>query len=163
MITPLYAPVPFDLRYWASNTGEILSFASGARKFLKQPKNKKGYPCVCLRGKRVLSHRVITMSFGLSISNGMQVNHIDGVKHNNSISNLEIVSQVENMQHAKRLGLLKPLRKGDNPMAKINQEIADKMRKIYAAGGSSYPKLGKQFGVSKSLVELVIKHRIWVS
>src|SRR5262249_26053802 len=50
------------------------------------------------------------------------VNHKDGQKKNNNLDNLEYLSQKDNLAHARRLGLIKPVnRRGENnPNAKLS-------------------------------------------
>ena len=43
------------------------------------------------------------------IPEGLQINHKNGVKADNQLENLELVTRSENMLHASRLGLLKPV------------------------------------------------------
>ena len=59
--------------------------------------------------KRVLIHRLVAETFLPNINNKPQVNHIDGNKHNNVLSNLEWVSASENGIHAyRKLGRVPP-------------------------------------------------------
>lgn len=62
------------------------------------------YLCVDLcknnQTKRYSIHRLVAKMFIPNIKNKPQVNHIDGNKHNNNISNLEWVSSSENAIHA---------------------------------------------------------------
>ena len=79
-------------------------------KILKQPLNRKGYPCVTIkyrngRQKVVPSHRLIALTFIPNPENKPQINHIDGNKTNNKISNLEWCTPKENLDHAFRTGL----------------------------------------------------------
>jgi len=73
-------------------------------------KIKKGYLRVTLyNGKtksNFLVHRLVAKSF-LGDFDGKQVNHINGVKYDNRLENLEWVTQNENMKHAVLLGLVK--------------------------------------------------------
>lgn len=62
-------------------------------------------------------HRLMIETFVGEIPKGMQVNHIDGDRYNNKLSNLEVVTPLENMQHAHKNGLIKYRKGEDNSMA----------------------------------------------
>lgn len=66
----------------------------------------RGYLAINSRGKHVGSaHRMIWESVHGPIPEGLQINHINGVKADNRIANLELVTPSENAKHAYRLGL----------------------------------------------------------
>ncbi len=50
-------------------------------------------------GKKTLIHRFVWEAFRGEIPNGMQVNHRNGVKDDNRLVNLELVSNQQNQQH----------------------------------------------------------------
>jgi len=68
-------------------------------------KHTRGYRCFLLSGKdKVISrslHRMLVETFIGPIKKGYVVNHIDGDVSNNSLCNLEVVSQRENVCHGK--------------------------------------------------------------
>jgi hypothetical protein len=94
--------------YKVSNKGNIKTF-NGV--LLKQSTNKYGYNYVSLSadGKhRIKSvHRLVAGEFIANKDNKPQVNHIDGNKSNNNVTNLEWVTGYENYTHAVRAGLIK--------------------------------------------------------
>ena len=59
------------------------------------------------RSHTVSVHRILALTFLEPVKGKNFVNHIDGNKLNNKLSNLEFVTASENMQHAYRVGLIK--------------------------------------------------------
>lgn len=80
-------------------------------KWLKScPNRKGGYLHVKLQTptgrKTAYIHRLVAEAFMPNPYNLPQVNHIDGNKYNNHVSNLEWCTQEENNLHAQKLGLV---------------------------------------------------------
>ena len=68
--------------------------------------NPQGYVMVTRASKYVASvHRVIWEAVNGPIPEGMQINHINGIKWDNRLANLELVTQSENTKHAYAIGL----------------------------------------------------------
>lgn len=74
---------------------------------------KRGYYIVTLcKGKERKTkkiHRLVAEAFIPNVENKLQVNHIDGNKLNNNVKNLEWCTDSENMIHAYKTGLMKPV------------------------------------------------------
>ena len=76
--------------------------------FLKMERTKKGYLRVDLydadgNRKHKKVHRLVAQAFIANPDGKPQVNHKDGNKHNNSVTNLEWVTDSENKAHRKRV------------------------------------------------------------
>lgn len=82
---------------------------------IKQQVGGLGYVRVELwengKGRKYLVHRLVAQAFIPNPERKPQVNHIDGDKSNNKISNLEWVTQSENQIHAYRCGLQRGYKK----------------------------------------------------
>lgn len=108
--------------YEVSNTGKVKSlekrarFGRGYRTFpereLKLSEDKDGYYKVNLskqgKKKRFFVHRLVATAFIGNPEELPVVNHKDGNKKNNFVSNLEWTTRSENDLHAFRTGLRKP-------------------------------------------------------
>ena len=99
-----------NYNYEVSNFGEVRN--AKTKKILKQGLGTSDYYRVSFslgcKGtpKIMFVHRLIAMAFIQNPENKPVVNHIDGNKLNNSISNLEWVTYKENTEHAIRIGLI---------------------------------------------------------
>lgn len=91
------------------DSGEIKNKKTG--KVLKYRLRRDGYVDVKLSYKRYLVHRLLAIAFLENPNNYAQVNHINGIRNDFRLSNLEWCSQEKNMQHAITTGLF-PDRKG---------------------------------------------------
>lgn len=84
--------------YAASISGKIWSYYSN--QWLKEIKEYNGYYTVSLykdkKMKKCLVHRLIAITFLGEVPEGMNVDHIDGNKANNELSNLQYLTVAQN-------------------------------------------------------------------
>lgn len=73
----------------------------------KLSNDRDGYKIIWASGKNIKVHRAVAEAFIPNPENKPQVNHIDGNKSNNAVSNLEWVTSRENREHATRMRLVK--------------------------------------------------------
>ena len=97
----------FNGTYAISNYGNIKNIKTN--RILKLRPNHKGYlkTNIYVEGKlkTIFPHKLVAQMFIPNPNNKPQINHIDGNKQNNHISNLEWSTAKENMQHAFKSGL----------------------------------------------------------
>lgn len=97
----------FESFYLVSMSGKIKSLRyTFKNKLLNGYKNKKGYIRLTIKGEHnntnVAAHRMIAKTFIPNPDNKPSVNHKNGIKHDNRVSNLEWCTQRENELHSYR-------------------------------------------------------------
>lgn len=115
--------------YQVSNGGRILSLRTN--KIMSSTKDSKGYYKITLSNnakcKTLRVHRIIADAFINKINGKEFINHIDGDRANNSISNLEWVSKSENALHSYKTLKNKTHNRGftDEKIKEIKQYLKD--------------------------------------
>lgn len=111
--------VDFEGLYQVSNLGNLRRHPDkqSTNKYRK-PKplerathlNRLGYPYATLskegKSSKKTVHQLVAAAFIPGFTYGMEVNHIDGNKQNNSVSNLEACTSQDNNLHAHKNGLM---------------------------------------------------------
>ena len=94
-----------------SSEGRVRSLLKGTPRLLKTQIDRNGYHRIRVTVEKIKTtykvHREVAKAFIDNPDNLPQVNHKDGNKNNNSISNLEWVTNQENARHAIKNGLWK--------------------------------------------------------
>lgn len=153
---------------YINEKGEVHSTFSGKK--LKLLLRKDGYLSFHLdnKGKKGLVHRYVAITF-LPIKDGKnEVCHKNNIKTDNRVENLYWGTHLENMQQARRDGLIPPLSGEDAPMYGTIGELAPRstipnltrveMVKYYDKVGV-YKRVAERFGMSLSRVRRIIKNR----
>ncbi len=159
--------IGFHGQYEVSDSGVIRRVGNGrgsvSGRVLTQSDHAQGYKVVSLwvsnKSSTQLAHRVIAAAFLGKCPEGYDVNHKDGNKHNNAVSNLEYVTRAQNIRHAINTGLMS-VTGINNPASKLNEQQVRDIRAMHEQG-SGYKSLGKLFDVSPETVRDIVKGRIW--
>lgn len=155
---------------YVSNYGNVKN--KKGKLLLKRQKQKSDYlnPYYYIRvnytkdGKRKIwqqyIHRLVAICFIDNPENKLEVNHIDGNKLNNNVSNLEWVTRKENMIHAKNKNLLSDKSCENNGRSKLTKEQVIKIRKMYKDGYTKY-RIAKIFNIGWTTVQHIINFDTW--
>jgi len=132
-------------------------------KILKSGLDKDGYLTIVLyknkEKKNLKIHRLVAKAFIPNPENKPQVNHINGIKTDNRVENLEWCTPSENLTHAHTSGL-KISVKGDKcGGAKITEEQALEIRAIGL--NMSWSKISEIYGIGRSQIQSIRKRRKW--
>lgn len=134
-----------DKQYFVSNLGRFKNSSGIIMNNYKV--NDNGYIRVYIYNKTYSLHRLVALAFIENTENKEQVNHIDGIKLNNSVENLEWVTNTENQIHKFKIGL------GNNFTRKIIQYDLE-MNKI--KDFNSIIEASKELNIGKSNIRGVL-------
>ena len=113
MTQEVWKPIKgYESLYSVSNCGRVKSHKRSEAKILKNLIASTGYPTIFLSRSKVKTrfvHRLVAEAFLDNPQQKRTVNHKDGNKMNNHISNLEWCTHSENSLHANRAGLLRAI------------------------------------------------------
>lgn len=140
--------------YIITEEGQIIN--SRTNKILKPQPNNKGYLRVTLCGKKYFVHRLVAEKYIPNPENKEQVNHKDGDKNNNSVTNLEWVTNQENRNHAIKHHLYL---QGDN--CSWSKLTSQQVKKIRENTQYSNKELAELYNVSISTINDILSFRTW--
>lgn len=103
-----------------------------------------------------LLHRLVADTF-IGPVKGFTVNHKDGNPSNNSLDNLEIVTQKENHKHAADYGLM-PNGENHRRAKYTDKELLTALREVVA--GASVKSTAKKYGITQSYLNKV-KNKVY--
>jgi hypothetical protein len=113
------------LNYSISKDGNVIN--NKFKRKLKPFLDAYGYyqVCLCNKGqiKKFRVNRLVAEAFIPNTNNYKQVNHINGIKTDNRIENLEWVTPSQNMLHAYKIGLKKVTNKNIKASRLANSKV----------------------------------------
>ena len=122
----------------------------------------QGYRTVQLnRGGRYkfeFVHRLVAGAFIGPCPDGHEVNHKNGVKHDNRFENLEYATPQQNVLH--RYRVLGIRRGNENPRRKLCEAQIPTIRALIQSG-TTYKEVARRFNVSEGAIVNIMNGRSW--
>ena len=115
-------------------------------------------------GSNFRLHRVVMQCFSPVSEEEykvLQVNHIDGVKTNNKLENLEWCTGAENMAHALKMDLFAHQKGETNPFHKLTDKDVDEIIDLLLVGEKGVSEIARMYGVHKATISSIKHHRNW--
>jgi len=168
-MSEIWKRVPGYDRYKVSNKGRVIG-ASGRllNPFDRQKHtNRNGYLTVHLstpngksKYKNMTVHYLVLLAFIGERPKGFVINHINGIRGDNRLENLEYCTQSHNTKHAFNIGR-HSLVGERNTQSKLTEKDVEVIVKMYKTKKYTYRKIAKLYNVSCSCVSGILNGFYW--
>ena len=147
--------------YMISNLGRVRNVSSN--KILKNSINGIGYAVVGLSKNTIRKafriHRLLAQHFIPNPENKEEVNHINSIRSDYRLENLEWVTHSENIKHSFKMGYAKPILGSRHGRAKLSDDDVVSIRTKYKQ--YRVVDIASKFNISIGLVSLIRNRKIW--
>ena len=161
MSTEIFKLIELSPSYSVSNFGNVMSLnfrGNGKPNLLKIRIHKSGYATVKIL-KWIRVHQLVAKAFIPNPENKKCVNHINGIKTDNRVENLEWCTHSENTLHAYRLNLMSDRNGVNNSQAKLTEEQVISIRKNVL--NLTQSALAELYNTSQSRISSVIRNETY--
>jgi hypothetical protein len=145
-----------DTRYELSNLGRIRRFykKSNCYRYIKGCENERGYLTILIKGKRYKIHRLIAEVFLYNPLNKSDINHINHIKTDNRVENLEWSTRKDNCIHfVKEIRSKKDKKSNDNRRIPYDKKYPHILELIKSK--ISIRNISKEHNISISTLEKI--------
>lgn len=144
--------------YSVSSEGQVRN--DKTERIFKLGKDKKGYIRITIQGKVFRVHRLVAENFIENDEGKKEINHINGIKSDNRLENLEWVTSSENRKHALINGLASGLKGSSNPSVKLTELQVLKILNL-SEKGILQNELASKFNCHQTTISKILSGTIW--
>lgn len=148
----------YDNDYDISNYGRVKHKFKNHYRLISGSLHEDGYIFVTLHGKQYPLHRLVAkLWLSETYSEDLVVNHKDGNKQNNFVSNLEWVTQKENIEHSIKNHPQPNMR--PSYMGKFSLDERNEIKRLWDEGDMSKRQIAEKYGVSHTCINDIINDK----
>lgn len=147
-MSEIWKPVPFAPHVHISNLGHVKRDNGRTAGYGVKITN---YHEIFINRDRYKVHRLVMLVF--HGESHLHVNHINGLRGDNRLENLEYVTHAENVRHAVRTGLIRK----NQRFSKMNWDLVHEIRR----SDLSPAQVSKRYSVSKRHALAVLQNTTW--
>jgi hypothetical protein len=128
---------------------------------MKSFNDKNGYSRIALGKKRCFVHRLVAVAFIPNPENKPEVNHINGVKSDNRVENLEWATRKENAIHSHETGLqITKYGEDRGKVSKLKKTQVIEIKKRLNEG-EKWNHINEDYNVSSTTIYDIFKCKTW--
>ena len=136
------------------------------KSFIMKQNERKGYLSILFYKNndyilRIPSHIVIAKEFIKNLENKRTVNHINGIKKDNRLENLEWLTDSEQQLHAVKIGLRNNTIGEKSNLCKLNKKIVLEIRDFYNKKIFTVNELSVKYNTAISNVRYIVNRVTW--
>lgn len=144
--------------YSVDEKGNVWSYKTN--RFIRPRMHTGGYHFITLHNRKQYDcfiHRLVVTKYLENTFNKRCINHINGIKTDNRVENLEWCTDSENQIHSRKTGLHMEQRGENSINKKLNNEKVFEIR----ASNLTVKELSKQFNVTETAIRSVKRRLSW--
>ena len=161
--------IPNYSLYECSNTGLIKTFnwkGSGQTRIMKPAYDGSGYLRTMLKRDdgvihTVKLHRIVAKTWIENPENKSEINHINAVKDDNRVENLEWCTREENLLHSIENGLQYVLKGSEIGTSILTEKDVLEIRARFSPKKVTRKMLAEEYGVAPATIKGIVLRRSW--
>lgn len=167
MENEIWKRIPGYSLYEVSNLGRLKTYnwKGSGREAIMKPAIYRGYCKTMIKNDEgrthtIQVHKMVALAFLTKKENDTEINHINGVRNDNRVENLEWCTHSENLKHSFKIGL--SCNAGSqNPTSKLTEAQVLEIRAKFIPRVYGRRQLAFEYKVYPSTIKDIIMRKSW--